>query len=144
MADQIMTWHSLESEINRIYRKIAESGQKYDAIVGIVRGGIVPARMLASKSRMNMKEIYCLTIEKIGEERILAMEITKDLSGKSILLVEDVLETGESLKIGRDYLHNEKGANVATAALYVTPDSRTVPDFYLRAVDEIPVFPWEQ
>ena len=132
-----LSWEAFEREIGELSGEI---DYKPDAIAGIVRGGIIPARMLSSK--LGVKQMYCLNVSKKGEERIVTTEIKDDLSGQEILLVEDMLETGRSMVIAKGYLEG-KGASVRTACLYTMPISEIKPDYFLREVEENMKFPWE-
>jgi hypoxanthine phosphoribosyltransferase len=132
-----MEWQELVGEIENLASKIQ---RKPDCIVGIVRGGLIPGRLLSSK--LGVKEMHCLTVKKVGEQRNVVTDINEDLHHKSILLVEDMLETGKSLIVAKQYLE-QKGANVETACLYVMPASEIHPDHYLKEVKEIIRFPWE-
>jgi len=132
-----MDWHTFGAEMGRLSVRV---DYQPDIIVGITRGGIVPARLLSTD--LHVKEMYCLTVQKSGEERRVVTDLLVDLVGKEILLVEDQLETGKSLIAARSYLE-AKGARVKTACLYIMPHSEIVPDFYLRQVPEVERFPWE-
>jgi hypoxanthine phosphoribosyltransferase len=132
-----MTWQKLTKEINKLREKITVSP---DIIVGIVRGGIIPARLLAST--LHVKNMYCLTVKKDGDQRNVVTTITEDLKGKQIVLVEDMLETGKSLIVAKKYLE-DKGATVKTACLYIMPISEIRPDYYLKKLSEVVHFPWE-
>jgi len=114
--------------------------QAPDIIVGVVRGGLIPARLLAS--RLKVKDMYCLTVRKVGEERKVLSDILENISGKNILLVEDMLETGKSLIVAKKYLE-DKGAVVKTACLYIMPQSEIKPNYFLKQIDEVEKFPWE-
>lgn len=102
---------------------------------------MIPARLLATY--LDVKKMYCLTVEKQGNERKVTSEITKNLEDKKILLVEDMLETGKSLIVAKNTLKS-KGAIVKTACLYTMPISEIEPDYYLRTVNNVELFPWEQ
>ena len=52
-----MSWPEFIKEINMLGNNVTN---KPDMIVGIVRGGLVPARILASN--LGVKEVYCLTV----------------------------------------------------------------------------------
>ena len=132
-----MTWEDLDSEILHLSAKINYTP---NIIIGIVRGGIIPARLLATK--LNVKNMYCLTVKKTDDKRRVTTEIQEEIMGKQILLVEDMLETGKSLITARQYLE-EKGAFVKTACLYTMPKSEIKPDYYLREIKKIITFPWE-
>lgn len=131
-----MDWQEIDTAIDQLADNIGEAP---DAIVGIVRGGIVPARLLAA--RLDVKTMYCLTVKKVAGEREVVTEITDDLKGMKVLLVEDVLETGLSLQIAKDYLES-LGVRVSTVAMFTLAGSVT-PDYSLREVPTVPNLPWE-
>ncbi len=132
-----MTWHELENEIKVLRSKIKYSP---DIIVGVVRGGLIPARLLSSY--LNVKEMYCLTVKKVSDQRKVKTVIEENIDGKSVLLVEDMLETGKSLVVAKQYLES-KGAVVKTACLYTMPKSEVVPDYFLEEIHRVVKFPWE-
>ena len=86
--------------------------------------------------------MHCLTVRKVGEERKVVDEILDNLVGKNILLVEDMLETGRSLVVAKQYLES-KGATVKTVCLYIMEITEIEPDFYIRLVQEVEKFPWD-
>lgn len=132
-----MNWEEFRTEVKTLTNKI---DFKPDVIIGIVRGGLVPARILSSE--LKVKDMYALTVKKVGEERKVTSDISEDLTGKKVLLVEDMLETGRSLVVAKDYLLT-KGAEVKTACLYTMPISELKPDFFVKEVAEVTSFPWE-
>ena len=132
-----MTWQDFINEVKVLSAQINYSP---DIIIGIVRGGIIPARLLSNN--LKVKEIYCITVKKIGKERKVMSDVLEELKGKNILLVEDMLETGKSLIIAKEYLE-KKGAAVKTACLYAMPNSEIKPDYYLKEIKEVIKFPWE-
>ena len=132
-----MNWSTFQQEIELLSQKIEE---KFDMIVGITRGGVVPARILSSL--LKVPKMVCLSVEKQGGERKVVTELLDDLSGKTILLVEDMLETGRSLIVAKHYLES-KGAQVKTACLYTMPKSDVKPDYFLKEVKKVVEFPWE-
>ena len=110
-----------------------------DIVVGIARGGVIPA-VLLSKS-LDVKDMYVLKMRREGSERRIIADILPDVSNKKILLVEDMIETGQSLIAGKKFLE-EKGSEVKTACLYTIPISEFTPDYFLKQVDEVVDFPW--
>lgn len=132
-----MNWDELRGEVKELAGKIDYTP---DIIIGIVRGGMVPARLLSSD--LGVKDMYALTVKKVGGERKVTSDILEDISGKKILLVEDMLETGKSLIAAKEYLE-KKGAEVRTACLYTMPISEIKPDFSVKEVTEVAPFPWE-
>ncbi len=132
-----MNWKEFDKEIRTLSGRIDYTP---DIIVGIVRGGLVPARLLSSE--LKVKNMYALTVKKVGEERKVTSGILENINGKKVLLVEDMLETGRSLIVAKEYLE-KKGAEVKTACLYTMPKSEIRPDFSLKEITEVVPFPWE-
>jgi len=132
-----MDWKIFTGEIKSLSSII---DYKPDIIIGITRGGLIPARFLSTY--LKVKKMYCISVVKNNETRSVVIEILEDIKGKNILLVEDILETGRSLIVVKDYLKN-KGANVKTACLYTMPMSKINPDYYLKEIKLIQKFPWE-
>lgn len=131
-----MNWNTFDEAIRQLAEQIHEEPE---LIIGITRGGIVPARCLSSL--LQIQKMHCLSVLKVNDQRQVVTEIHENLKGQRILLVEDVLETGLSLQVAKVYLE-QKGALVQTACLYILPTSST-PDYYLEKRETVPTFPWE-
>lgn len=132
-----MNWQEVDDQIRQLATKMS---QKPDLIVGIARGGLIPARLLAKY--LDVKDVYALTFKKQGSQRVLRSEIKESLGGKQILLVEDILESGRSLKTALTYLES-LGAEVKTVSLYLLPQPKIIPDYYISKQDKMPIFPWD-
>jgi hypoxanthine phosphoribosyltransferase len=132
-----MNWQDTIKALSLLSYKIID---KPHVIVAVVRGGLIPARILSSN--LTIKDMYCLTVKKHGSDRRVVTQVTEPLTGVRVLLVEDVLETGTSLIAAKEYLES-KGAVVETAALYIQPRSQIIPDYYLEIREQVPTFPWE-
>ncbi|HLC36519.1 MAG TPA: phosphoribosyltransferase family protein [archaeon] len=131
-----MHWDEFTSEIAKLIKKI---GFNANVVVGITRGGVIPARILCSKMKIN--EMYCINIDKSAQRVITPIEA--DLSNKRIILIEDVLESATNMTVARKYLEG-KGAEVKTAALYYLENSKELPDYFLSEAKKVPSFPWER
>jgi hypoxanthine phosphoribosyltransferase len=132
-----MNWQDVDLELTKL---VAEINDKPDYIIGIVRGGLVPARILASK--LDVKDMQCLTVKKQDGGRKVVTDILEDLTGKSVLLVEDMLESGKSLIVAKQFLES-RGAIVQTLAIYIQSHSEITPDYYLLVKGDVSKFPWE-
>jgi hypoxanthine phosphoribosyltransferase len=72
-----MNWESLTKEISDLSEKIAYS----DVVIGIVRGGMIPARLLSTC--LNVKDMYCLTDSKKEKNRTVTSDILEVLTKKT-------------------------------------------------------------
>lgn len=132
-----MDWKKFEKEMQVLEKKIH---WKPDAVIGVVRGGVIPATVLAN--RFNIRKFYVIKVHHVGDGRKVKGEFEPRVAGKKVLLVEDMLKTGKSLEAAKEYLE-KKGAHVKTACLYTMPHSIIAPDFSLKQVKEEVHFPWE-
>jgi len=139
---------------NQIYRlllkqgaKICRGGFKPDVIVGISRGGWIPARVLSdllgNPNLANVKAEFYTGIAESRKEPTLTQCLSANVSGKRVLIVDEVADSGRSLQLVVAHVL-EKGASVVkTATLYRKPQSAFQPDFYEKQTGCWVVFPWE-
>lgn len=132
-----MNWNEFDQDIRSLAKKINYTP---DIVIGIARGGVVPA-VLLSKS-LKVKDMYVLKVRREGGERRIIAEIVSDVANQKILLVEDMIETGKSLIVTKEYLES-RGADVKTACLYTMPISEITPVYSLKEVPGVIPFPWE-
>lgn len=135
--DLILGWEKVEQELLLLAEKI---DYRPDLMVGVSRGGLVPAAILSK--RFGVEEVQALKVKRTNGERKLLTLLDIDLRGKKILLVDDMAETGKTLKAAKQYLEL-KGAIVKSACLYTMPITTISPDYFLKMVEEVRKFPWD-
>lgn len=85
-----------------------EFKEKFDLIVAIANGGIIPAALL--NQRLNIEiQLLKLNLRDANQKPLydsprLIEEITFDVKGKAVLLVEDRVKTGSTLNYARQLL----------------------------------------
>lgn len=133
-----MDWKGFDKDI----RKLADSiDWSPDVVVGVVRGGVIPAAMLAQL--LKVRDMRIVKVRHVGESgRRVADDPVPDCADMKVLVVEDMLKTGRSLIAAKEHFE-ESGAEVKTACLYTMPRSEIVPDYSLKQVKEEVEFPWE-
>jgi hypoxanthine phosphoribosyltransferase len=121
---------------------------KPDVIVGISRGGLVPARILSdimdNKNLAVLGIIFYKGVGKRTESPEITQDLTKDLKGKKVLVVDDVSDTGKSLIVAKDYIANKGASEIKVATLHYKPHSKFKPDYYIATTDAWIVYPWER
>ncbi|MEM2202314.1 MAG: phosphoribosyltransferase [Candidatus Bathyarchaeia archaeon] len=152
-----MTQQELEFEApswNRIYKmlmKIAEKIRKDnfspDVIVGVSRGGWPPARVLSdlleNPNLAGVKVEFYVGVAEAKGEPTLTQPVSVNVAGKRVLVVDEVADTGKSLKLIKEHLHKKGAVEVRIAAVYLKPWSIIKPDYYARETNRWIVFPWE-
>lgn len=144
-----MDWMESEALIDKVIKKIWKSGFVPDVIVGISRGGLVPARIIAD--RMAMRELMIIKMEHWGiAEHTEGAKITHglqgdtDLKGKNVLLVDDLTDTGDSLKKAVEHVRSFDPADVKTAVMEHKASSEFEPNYYGRKLESWKwiIHPW--
>ena len=127
--------------------KIRKSCFKPDSIVGVSRGGSIPARVLSdlleNPNIANVRVEFYLDIAKTRKEPLLTQGVSADMVGKKVLIVDDVADTGKSLELVEDYLRNQGANEARVATLYYKPWSKVKPEYYEKETTHWIVFPWD-
>jgi hypoxanthine phosphoribosyltransferase len=138
-------WALYGTLVSNLTRAIEKSGREFDLIVGIARGGIPVAMVISDRLGVEVDIINVKSytgIAKRGRPKIIST-LTESVRGKRVMLVDDLVDEGETMKTVTGYLRKAKPKNLSTAVLFRKPWSRFEPDFYLETVDKWVVFPWE-
>jgi len=142
------SWDKIYEMIVDLALRIRTSGFKPDLIVGVSRGGWAPGRILSdlleNPHTANIKIEFYVGIEKTGRKPVVTQPITEDISKKNVLVVDDVADTGESLKLALDHVLEKGPGKIMTATVYYKPHSTFKPDFFADTTSNWIIFPWER
>ena len=144
---EVPTWNQIYKMILTQAQKIRCDGYKPDIIVGIARGGLVPSRILADL--LETRDFAIITIEyyvginQTKQEPILKQCLHTQLTGKKVLLVDDVSDGGRSLQLAKTHLQEQCAKEIRIATIYCKPGTITMPDYFEKETSHWIVFPWE-
>jgi hypothetical protein len=144
---EVSTWNQIYAMLLSQAEKIRGSGFKPDVIVGVARGGWVPARVLCDL--LGVSDLATVGVEfylGVAETRnkpVLTQHVCADVAGKKALLVDDVADTGKSWKLAKEHILQQGAAEVKVATVYRKPFSIIKPDYYEKETQCWVVFPWE-
>ena len=147
---QLVSWKDIERWSKDIVYKVMISGYEPEIVIGLARGGLVPARLIADY--LNIKDLYAvktehwgLTATPDGKAR-LAQGLQVSIEDKKVLVVDDITDTGQSLKLAVDHIREHKPSEIKSATLLHITHSKYVPDYYSEEVPEDRwtwfIFPW--
>ncbi|UCF45567.1 MAG: phosphoribosyltransferase [Candidatus Bathyarchaeota archaeon] len=127
--------------------KIRQSGFEPDVIVGITRGGWIPARVLSDLLEIpdlaTVRVEFYLGVAETRNEPVLTQGVPAVVTGKKALIVDDVADTGKSLQLAREHVLQQGATEVRIATVYRKPWSAIKPDYYETETSCWIVFPWE-
>ncbi|RLG01598.1 MAG: phosphoribosyltransferase [Thaumarchaeota archaeon] len=144
-----ISWRRLEELVEALAEKIIASSYTPDILIGILRGGATVAHLLSDV--LGLYKIYpigCSSYVDVGkkkEMKIYSPLAIKDLSGKRVLVVDDVADDGGTLKGVVEFeVLPRNPLEVKTATLHMKPWCRFKPDYYVETTDAWIIYPWEK
>ncbi|MDY6960045.1 MAG: phosphoribosyltransferase, partial [Halobacteriota archaeon] len=144
----MLDWERVYNLCKWISRGVKVEGFKPDTIVAIARGGwftgLILSDLLSIKDLRSIKiEHWGYTGELTGEARI-TQEVVGELNGKNVLLVDDITDTGDSMRLAMKHLGELNAKSVRTAVLKHKTTSTFKPDYIGTEMDDWKwvVFPW--
>ncbi|MEL9914637.1 MAG: phosphoribosyltransferase [Thermoplasmatales archaeon] len=150
IPSRFVSWEEIERWAEIIVEKIGDF--KFDCVIAVIRGGLVPSRIIADF--LGIKDIFTLKTEHWGvtatpdgKARV-TYPIVKDLKGRSVLVVDDITDTGQSLRLALEATQQKNPAILRSATFLHINRSEIVPDYYAEVVDVSNwkwfIFPWNR
>ena len=143
---EVVTW-------NQTYKMLLSQAEKItrhfnpEILVGLARGGWIPTRIMSDlldNPTVASVRIECYTGQSQNKEQVLLTQpVSAKVTDKQVLLVDEVVETGRSLKLAEEHIRSQGAAEIKTATLFYKPWSALKPDFYEKQTKLWIVFPWE-
>ncbi len=147
MTREILTYELFGHAVRELALSVADSGYVPDIVLGIARGGLLPAGALAYA--LDCKNLFTVSVEfYTGVDSRLDVPVmlppfldARDLDAAKVLIVDDVADTGRTLELVQDFCAGHV-AEARTAVLYAKPQSLLEPDFRWRRTERWINFPW--
>jgi xanthine phosphoribosyltransferase len=143
-----VSWDQFHRDARALAWRLADKGP-FKAIVCITRGGLVPAAIVARELELRIIETICLASYR-EDKRQANLELLKGIApdmlaasggtGKGILLVDDLTDTGRTAKLVRELLPDAHFATV-----YAKPQGAPLCHTFITEVsqDTWIHFPWD-
>jgi xanthine phosphoribosyltransferase len=143
-----VSWDQFHRDARALAWRLADKGP-FEAIVCITRGGLVPAAIVARELGLRLIETVCVAsyhdYSVQGELRILksvapAVSALGNGTGRGVLLIDDLTDTGKTAKLVRELLPQAHFATV-----YAKPQGAPMCDTFITEVsqDTWIFFPWD-
>lgn len=148
MKKSYLSWQEIERLVDVLCDKIEG---KYDALLCITRGGMVPAALIAE--RLEQRNVMSAAVMfYTGEGRTLDKPVflqfpaDPQLTGKRILVVDDVWDSGRTIVAVCERIRNVGGQPVV-AVLHYKPTHSAFPELHPhycgKELDGWIVYPWD-
>jgi len=134
-----VSWDQLHRDSRALAWRLIGQGP-WHGIVAITRGGLVPAAIIARELEIRLLDTFC--VASYDERDRGAVQVLKEVpgDGSGWLIVDDLVDTGNTARIVRDHLPKAHFATV-----YAKPEGRPMVDTFVTEVsqDTWILFPWD-
>lgn len=145
---QLISWDEAYELARKLANKIKSSGFRPDLVIAIGRGGYVPARVVCDfllHSLLTSIKIEHWDIAACKRpEATVRFPLAVDVHDQRILIIDDVTDTGDTLRTAVDYVKGLGAGEIKTGVLQHKITSSFVPDFCAEVKREWNwiIYPW--
>jgi xanthine phosphoribosyltransferase len=140
-----VSWDQFHRDARALAWRLSAAGP-FLGVVAVTRGGLVPAAIVARELDLRLVDTFCVTSYRNetvqGAATILkgVSPMLADHDGEGVLVIDDLVDTGATMKLVRAALPK---AHVAT--VYAKPQGRPLVDTFITEVsqDTWIYFPWD-
>lgn len=148
MSDLYVSWSEYHQKVETLAVKVYQSGWQHNQIVCLAKGGLRVGDIFC---RLSDQPLAILFSSSYGGEdnrqrgQIIFsqhLSMTQTTLGSKVLLVDDLVDSGISLKEATNWLQRNYGQEIIeirTAVIWYKSCSQVIPDYY---VDYLKDNPW--
>ena len=141
------TWEEMGEYCFSLARQIIKSGEKFDRLVTLAKGGWTWSRTMADYLRFKNVasvhiELYADFVKKT-KSPVLLQALPVTVRKEKILLFDDISDTGETTAFAKKYLQMSGAESIKLATLFYKPWSITKPDFFVCQTKSWLILPHE-
>ncbi|MGB0748211.1 MAG: xanthine phosphoribosyltransferase [Magnetospiraceae bacterium] len=139
----VVTWPDVHRDTKELTRRLLPLGP-WKGLIALARGGLVPGSIVAREMEIRLVDTLCIAtydVQNRGEPNILkAPEQAVAEQGRGWLLIDDLVDTGTTLRAARKLLPEAHFATV-----YGKPEGLALVDTFLHEVPQSSwvFFPWD-
>lgn len=136
-----MTLNDIKTQIDNFVESNKKYFEHFDFIVGVSRGGLIPAALIATKLNKPLVTAYIDPNDNIYFDRANWIE------NKKVLVVDDIIRSGRTLTLLSDYLkRNTNPTSISYYTIYSVRKLRSLNYSIVvtsKEVEEDVIFPWD-
>ena len=139
-----MSWEEVEGICRGVALEAARNFSP-DVVVGIAKGGLIPATMIASILRVDLYP--CIVTRRrrgeiVSDRPRVVVSVSEKVFGQRVLIVDEMVVTGETMRMVTTECKKERAKMVKTAVLWASSESWK-PTWYGMETAGFIMFPWD-
>ena len=152
-------WVHLEKDLDDLVEKIRSQNLDIDIIVGVKSGGAIITKYVAEKLDMDYEYIkiserefncekspYDSFVRKLTgnsyEKNLVCEEITKNIEGKNVLILDEQISKGKTIRGVMAYLQTKKVNKIHSAVICKTGADHSFDVIHVKKYQNYCVWPW--
>jgi hypoxanthine phosphoribosyltransferase len=152
-------WTRLEKDLDDLVEKIRSRNLDIDIIVGIKSGGAIITKYVAEKLdidydyiKISERKFNCektpydtfvqILTGQSYERNLVCEEVTKNIEGKNVLILDEQISTGQTIEGVAQYLQTKKVKKIYSAVICKTRADYSFDVMYVKKYQNYCVWPW--
>jgi uncharacterized protein len=141
-----ISWERFGQMTRALVEQLAQ--EKVDVVIGIARGGLIPATAIAAALRCEMFPIRLtrrMHDEVVHQTPVVLLDVAIQVANrKCAAVVDEIADTGQTLARAVQLVRRRGVPRVLTATLAAHSWSDPKPDFAALTSDALLIFPWDE
>ena len=120
-----ISWEQLYRDSRALAWRLLDM-QQWQGIVATTKGGLVPASIIARELEIRLVDTVCISSCDFKDQGNITILKSVDTDGNGWLLIDDLVDTGQTARIATDMLPKAHFATV-----YAKPEGRPLVDTFV-------------
>ena len=135
-----ISWEQLHRDAKALSWRLHDQKKKWDKIIAVTRGGLVPAAIIARELSIHHIDTVCITTYDRQVKGAPTVLKGVEGDGENCLIIDDLVDTGTTAQVIRDMF-----PKACFATVYAKPAGKPLVDCYVTEVsqDTWILFPWD-
>lgn len=140
-----VSWKTYHETAQKLAATVLDHTEPIDQIVAISRGGLTLGHLLTDLLRIPISiiTIQSYTDIQTSGEAVLTAKLQNSIKHKHILLVDDVSDSGKTMRRATKYVTRAGAKKITTVTMFYKPHSVFRPDYFARLTTKWIIFPYE-
>ena len=140
-----ISWERFASLAATLAERLAV--EEIEDVVGVARAGLFPATAVACALR---KELFPARVTRrlndlvIYQKPVWKVDVSKEVEDKVVAVVDEIADTGETLRLVAQRAREQGARRVITACLVSHTWANPAPDLASKVTDSLVIFPWDK
>lgn len=144
---EFYSWENLGQDVFDLAKQLIEADKEFDRIVALAKGGLTFARSLVDflqlKAISSIQIEFYSNINQTHPTPVITQSLPVSVRDERILIFDDIVDSGETMKLATEYLQHHGTRSITTAALLKKPWTEFPVEFTARSSQAWVIFPNE-